>query len=183
MLTTIRDLVLHKSHANAAILTSIQSSQAAATDPAVIQVLQHILMANRFWLLTIMGQSFAREIEQDGVPETFDALVAAFRRTHREEVEWFAQATDVDLERVLEDRQIPVARCSVVEGVLQVVLHTQGHRAQLAKMLRGHGVTPPVTDFVLWVGGRPEPAWPTLPSDNAGDPIISRPSGQGPARS
>ena len=168
MLSTIGDLMLHKSHANASILTSIQSSPLAASDPAVIHVLQHILVANRFWLLTIMGQSFAREVEQEGAPETFDALVAAFQRTHREEAAWLAQATEADLERVLEDPQIPVANCSVVEGLLQVVLHTQGHRAQLAKILRGYGITPPMTDFVLWVGSRPQPAWPALASDTPG---------------
>src|SRR5438045_251900 len=83
MLSTVGDLMLHKSHATASMLTSIQSSPSAASDPTVIHVLQHILVANRFWLLTIKGQPFARQVEQEGTPETFDALVAAFQRTYR----------------------------------------------------------------------------------------------------
>jgi hypothetical protein len=30
----------------------------------------------------------------------------------------------------------------------------QGHGSQLAKMLRRHGATPPVTDFILWLRER-----------------------------
>jgi len=159
MVAMIRQLVSHKWHANAAMLKATRSSETAVIDAAILQLLQHMLVANRFWLLTMNGGSFARELEQEGMPETFDALAAGYQRTCSEETEWLSQVTDADLQRLVEDRQIPVGRCSVMEGVLQVVLHTQGHRSQLAKMLRGHGITPPMTDFITWVGTRSAPDW------------------------
>jgi uncharacterized damage-inducible protein DinB len=159
MLTMITDLVRHKWHANSAILDAIGRSEAASGDPAVLQLLHHILIANRFWLATITGRSFAQELELVGVSLTFADLRRAYQRTYREEIDWLRAATDADLDRLLEDPQIPGGKCSVREATLQVVLHTQGHRSQLATRLRGHGVTPPMIDFILWVRDRAEPMW------------------------
>jgi uncharacterized damage-inducible protein DinB len=44
--------------------------------------------------------------------------------------------------------------------LLQVCLHSQGHRAQAAKLLRALGGTPPMLDFILWRVDRPAPPWP-----------------------
>jgi uncharacterized damage-inducible protein DinB len=38
---------------------------------------------------------------------------------------------------------------------MQVCLHSHGHRAQAAKMLRRLGGEPPATDFILWLANRP----------------------------
>jgi uncharacterized damage-inducible protein DinB len=44
--------------------------------------------------------------------------------------------------------------------VLQVVLHSTYHRAQVATRVREFGATPELTDFVAWVWmNRPEPKW------------------------
>jgi uncharacterized damage-inducible protein DinB len=66
-------------------------------------------------------------------------------------------ATEADLARSLEDDQIPHGRCSVAQAFVQVCLHSQGHRAQAAKLLRRHGGVPPATDFILWLATRSRP--------------------------
>jgi uncharacterized damage-inducible protein DinB len=43
--------------------------------------------------------------------------------------------------------------------MMQVVMHSQGHRSQCATRLRQLGGTPPAMDFVLWLKERPEPEW------------------------
>ena len=48
---------------------------------------------------------------------------------------------------------------SVQEALLQVVMHSQAHRAQCATRLRVLGGKPPTTDFILWVKQHPEPVW------------------------
>lgn len=63
MLELCRDLVAHKGHANAALLTAIRASDAATADPELRQLLDHILLANRFWLLSILRRPFVREDE------------------------------------------------------------------------------------------------------------------------
>jgi hypothetical protein len=63
MLEMLRDLVAHKGHANATLLTAIGQNPMAASDPALWELLHHILLANRFWLLTVLGLPFVHEDE------------------------------------------------------------------------------------------------------------------------
>jgi uncharacterized damage-inducible protein DinB len=46
----------------------------------------------------------------------------------------------------------------VAQAIVQVCMHSQGHRAQCAKMLRRLGGAPPMTDFILWLANRAAPA-------------------------
>jgi hypothetical protein len=63
MLEMLRDLVAHKGHANAALLNAIRQNTTAASDPELWELLHHILLANRFWLLTVLGLPFVHEDE------------------------------------------------------------------------------------------------------------------------
>ena len=90
----------------------------------------------------------------------FRLVCSSFRATHEREIAWLGTASDAGLSRTLENALIPGGRCLVSEAVMQVCLHSQGHRAQCATMLRVLGGTPPATDFVLWRIDRRPPAWP-----------------------
>jgi uncharacterized damage-inducible protein DinB len=158
MLDLLRDLVAHKGHANAALLRAISQDGAAASDPELWELLHHILLANRFWLLAITGQPFAHG-DEARVSSSFEALVQRYGRLHAEETAWLAAATETDLTRLIEDARIPNGRCAVAQAFVQVCLHSHGHRAQAAKLLRRHGGVPPATDFILWLATRPQPEW------------------------
>jgi len=159
MLEMLRDLVGHKGHADVTILAAIRQHQAAAGDPLIGALLHHTLLANRFWLLTILGRPFIAEIEARPA-DSFEDLVHRYATTLAAEAAWLATATEADLARVLVDPRIPGGSCSVGQAFMQVCLHSHGHRAQCAKLLRAHGAVPPMTDFILWVADRPEPQWP-----------------------
>jgi len=159
MLDMLRDLVAHKGHANAAMLAAIRQQDSAAGDPALMGLLHHVLLANRFWLLTVQGRPFVAEHEARPA-ESFDDLVQRYAMTQAEETAWLDTATQTELARVVEDPRIPGGSCSVGQALMQVCLHSHGHRAQCAKLLRGHGAVPPMTDFILWVADRPSPEWP-----------------------
>ena len=58
MLQMLRDLVAHKGHANAALLNAIRQNAASASDPELWELLHHILLANRFWLNSVLGLPF-----------------------------------------------------------------------------------------------------------------------------
>jgi len=99
--------------------------------------------------------------EQESEPQaSLDEVVSRFRATHEQERDWIAAATDAYLTRTIETPLIPGGRCSVAQGLTQLCLHSHGHRAQCAKLLRAHGGTPPVSDFIVWVVERPAPTWP-----------------------
>jgi uncharacterized damage-inducible protein DinB len=153
------DLIAHKGYADAELLNAVQQHHAASADAQLRTLLHHMLVSNRFWLLAIIGEPFVAEVETR-VAQTFAPLVASFRATHERETTWLAGATDAALSRPLESALIPGGRCLVSDALLQVCLHSQGHRAQCAKMLRALGGTPPATDFILWRIDRRTPAWP-----------------------
>ena len=159
MLEMLRDLIDHKGDANAAFLNAIRQNPTAVSDPELWDLLHHILLANRFWLLTVLGLPFIHEHEARPFP-SFEALVERYGGTQAQEVMWLETATEDDLARILEDARIPNGKCSVSQAFMQVCMHSHGHRAQCAKLLRRHGGVPPPTDFIRWLSSRPQRSGP-----------------------
>jgi uncharacterized damage-inducible protein DinB len=166
MLSMLRDLVEHKGHANAALLEAIRQHTAASADGELWALLHHVLLANRFWLLAIVVQPFDHAHEAREAP-TFAALVERFAALQAQEAAWLASASPADLDRTLRSPLIPGGACSVAQAWMQVCLHSHGHRAQAAKLLRRLGGTPPATDFILWLPTRPVAAWPPAAAPEA----------------
>src|SRR5262245_57023747 len=131
MLSLLRDLTDHKGYANAALLTAIRQHGAACSDAALRTLVHHILVANRFWLLTFLSEPFHSN-EESRIPGSLDALVANYRATHEREVGWLSSIRESELERTLEGPLIPGGCCSVSDALIQVSLHSQGHRSQCA---------------------------------------------------
>ena len=151
MLSIIEELMRHKWWANATLLRTIEQHPAAAEDEELRKMLNHILFSNRFWLLTILGQPFNREREMQ-TPAALAKIIERFDETQRLESEWLARAGESELERTLETRSSRLGiDVSVQQAILQICLHTQGHRPQCATRLRALGGTPPGTDYVLWI--------------------------------
>jgi uncharacterized damage-inducible protein DinB len=153
MLHMLRDLIAHKGDANAALLHAVAEHPGAAADPELRELLHHVLLANRFWLLTVLGQPFVAE-DESRRSTSHEALEQRYANSQAAEAEWFGAATPDDLERTLTSPLIPNGRCSVAQAFMQVCLHSHGHRAQAAKRLRQLGGTPPATDFILWLATR-----------------------------
>jgi uncharacterized damage-inducible protein DinB len=119
----------------------------------VWELLHHILLANRFWLLTVLGLPFVQQ-DEARPSSSFEALIQRFASTQAQELRWLETATEDDLGRVLKDARIPNGACAVSQAFMQVCLHSHGHRAQCAALLRRHGGVPPNTDFILWLTPR-----------------------------
>ena len=162
MLTLLRDLVAHKGHANAAVLAAVGGSEVASADSELADLLHHVLIANRFWICAVRRVPFSAANETS-VPRAIGPLLEAFRATQHEEDAWMTAATEADCAAMLSDSLIPGGQCSVADALMQVCMHSHAHRAQIAKMLRRHGVVPPQTDFILWLTERRPPEWDTRP--------------------
>lgn len=158
MLPMLTDLLLHKEYANASLLKAIRRHEPAAEDPELRKLLHHIILANRYWLLLILEWPFALE-EESRLPESLGAITALYRETHAQEGQWIAQLHEDDLARTLETPFIPGLHCSVAQALMQVCLHTQGHRSQCSSRIRSLGGDPPPLDFVLWLKDRPAADW------------------------
>jgi uncharacterized damage-inducible protein DinB len=154
----LQDLVHHKEYANASLVKAIRRHEAATQDEELRKTLHHIILANRFWLLLILGLPFTVE-EESRIPESLEAMAAQYRETHAQEMEWISQVGEPELTRTVETPFIPGHSYSVAQALMQVCMHSHGHRAQCAARLRLLGGTPPNMDFILWLKERPAPDW------------------------
>jgi uncharacterized damage-inducible protein DinB len=159
MLDMLQDLVRHKWHANAAILQAVRKHDPAAHDEELQKLLHHILRANRYWLFLMLQKEFVSE-EESRIPDSLDGLIARFRETAIVEMDWIFQLPESDLVRQIRSAILPARSFSIAEGMMQVCLHSHGHRAQCATRLRDLGGTPPMTDFITWLIQKPDPDWP-----------------------
>jgi uncharacterized damage-inducible protein DinB len=150
MLAVLRDLVVHKGQANAALLEAVRGNGAASADRELRDLLHHVLIADRFWALAILERPFVHD-DEARPSDSFDALVDRYAGTQALEESWLEAATEDDLARVLENALIPGGSCSVAQALIQACMHAHGHRAQCAKLLRRHGGMPPPSDFIVWL--------------------------------
>ena len=151
MLSMIEELIRHKWWANASMLRAIEQYPPAAEDEELRKMLHHILVANRFWLLSVLGHTFEREKEMQ-MPGNLAAIHERFKETEHLESQWLSSTNESDLERTLATRTSRLGiDVTVRQAILQICVHSHGHRAQCATRLRAIGGTPPGTDYVLWV--------------------------------
>ena len=106
MLVMLQDLVHHKEYANASLVKAIRRHEAAAQDEELRKTLHHIILANRFWLLLILGLPFTVE-EESRIPESLEAIAAQYRETHAQEMEWISQVGEPELTRICGDALHP----------------------------------------------------------------------------
>jgi uncharacterized damage-inducible protein DinB len=160
MLALFRDLFAHQAYADAAMIAAIRRHEAAARDEPLRSLVHHTLLAHRFWLHLSQGLPFVAE-EESPVPDSLDAIAARYRETQGREQQWLAAIQPSELDRLLESPYFEGQRYTVRDGLMQVCLHSQGHRSQCASKLRALGGEPPTLDYVLWIkANRPAPAWP-----------------------
>ena len=158
MLKMFQDLVRHKVHANTALLKAIAEHQAAARDAELRTLLHHVILANRFWFSLMRGIPFD-SIEESRVPDSLGEIVQLYRSTHTPELAWIAGIQNGELAKTIETPFIPGQTFSIEQALLQVCLHSHGHRAQCASRLRQLGGIPPSMDFIVWLKDKPGPAW------------------------
>ena len=158
MLGMFRDLLQHKWYADSRLLSAICSNPAAANDPELCTLLHHTIVANRFWLALSLDRPFDHEREAL-VPGVLEDVLKSYEETYRQERAWIEVLNDAVLARRLETPFLPGNTFSVAEALMQVCLHSHGHRAQCAKRLRVLGSVPPTLDFILWLTERPSPDW------------------------
>ncbi len=138
MLAMLQDLIRHKAYADACLLKAIRQHEKAAQDEEL---------------------RFALE-EESRIPELLEGIEKLYRKTHAQELEWISQIREPDLDRGLQSPFVPDRNCSVAQALMQVCMHSHGHRSQCATRLRLLGGIPPILDFILWLKERPAADWP-----------------------
>ena len=159
MLLFIRDLFRHEAWADAEHVRAFLAHPAAVRDPEIHSRLYHIHQCQAWYLGFFRGTP--PEFAGGGQPLPPLAEIGRAMREYQRGVQDFLTATaDEGLSTPMKFPFRDSPQVTLGEAMVQVVLHSQYHRAQNASRLRALGGEPPITDFVMWVlKDRPEPDW------------------------
>lgn len=160
MLAMLRDLFQHQAYADAALLKAIRRHEIAAQDLELRTLAHHIFVAHRYWIHLSQGLPFGIE-DASKAPDSLELIVTRYRDMQAQEKEWLTQLCESDLVRTVETPFLPGQRFTLREALVQVCMHSHGHRVQCAARLRALGGEPPPLDFVVWLKDRTAPDWYT----------------------
>jgi uncharacterized damage-inducible protein DinB len=152
MIELIQSLFRHQAWADAAILKAVAAHEGAFADDELRKWLNHILLVQRFFLSLFQQRPFDREGEGQ-IPSAMDETERRFAEAHADGTAYAARLDEAELARTIE---FPVPAWkhfhpSVRDALMQVLMHSEHHRAQIAMRLRALGGTPPLTDYIAWV--------------------------------
>ncbi len=149
----LQDLARHQSWADAAHWKALHENSTLLEDAEIQKRLNHMLSALR--MLTTLARGETPDPTAMAATEPIDQLEAAMGKANTGIVETI---NSVDLGKMISLPRGPKGPWEAPAGVLllQAITHGQHHRGQNASRMRQLGVTPPMTDFVIWYAlGRP----------------------------
>ena len=154
-LAHFRELFAYDRWANRRTLDSIRAFGEEG-DPDALRLLAHVVGASRVWLTRMVGGDYASLDTRPALD--FDACAVGLEMMYERWSRYLEDMTEEGLaERVAYRDLKGIARESRVCDLLaHVVNHGTYHRAQIARIVREKGMTPAVTDFILWVREREE---------------------------
>jgi len=148
----IQSLLAHMAWADAAILKAVAAHEGVFADDELRKWLHHMVVVQRFFLYLCQQLPFDMERAKQ-VPGALDEMERRFQEAHAEGAAYATRLDEAELARTIE---FPVPAWkdfhpSVRDALMQVVMHSEHHRAQVAMRLRTLGGAPPVTDYIIWV--------------------------------
>jgi uncharacterized damage-inducible protein DinB len=158
MLPMIRDLFAHQAWADAEMWRYLDATPAAHSDKKVFELLGHAHAVQRYFLSVVQGEPITRELLAKELP--LPELRDSYRQYHEQVGRYLPKMRESHLNDVVVVPWFPDYQPKVSEALIQVVMHTQHHRAQIATLLRQLGGNPKPMDYIIWTSkNRPEPQW------------------------
>ncbi|MCP9291247.1 MULTISPECIES: DinB family protein [Gracilimonas] len=133
--------------ANKKILLAIRELDEGKTKEEVMGLLSHILAAQQVWMNRITGKETAVEIW----PQFSMAEMSQKMQENTEKLKDLVAQSD---KAITYQNSKGEEFGNVVGDILtHLVIHGQHHRAQIAKLIRQAGQTPPGTDYIFFLRG------------------------------
>ena len=151
---TLRELARHQAWADAAHWKTLRANPTLLEDAEILKRLNHILGAVRM-LGTLARGDMPDPATMKQEIASPDPLEQAMTEANAALID---QLSSADLEKVISLPRGPQGPWQAPAGalLLQAITHGQHHRGQNASRMRQLGVTPPMTDYIIWVAmGRP----------------------------
>ena len=152
MIELIQSLFAHMAWADSAILKAVAAQDGAFADDQLRKWLHHMVTVESFYVSRCQQRPFDMERFKQ-IPSDMGELERQFQETHADAAAYAARLDEAELGHSIE---FPVAawkhfRPPVRDALMQVAMHSEHHRAQVAMRLRALGGAPPATDYILWV--------------------------------
>jgi uncharacterized damage-inducible protein DinB len=130
--------------ANQEVLGAIQSS---GPDERSLQLLAHILSAERLWLERLQQVPQSSPVWPNSTLENCVSQVEEMGRLWRE---YLGRTTDVDLAHTISYKNSKGEpwTSGLADILTHVILHSAYHRGQIASHMRAIGKSPAYTDFI-----------------------------------
>jgi uncharacterized damage-inducible protein DinB len=149
----LRDMARHQAWADEEHWKVLRANDTARQDAQIRKRLNHMVTAQEMLTTLARGEmpDPARSKERESIDELSSAMAQA-----RQGLE--SAIASLDLDRMISLPRGPQGPFQAPAGVLllQALTHSQHHRGQNASRMRELGITPPLTDYIVWYAlGRP----------------------------
>ena len=147
------DLARHQQWADGEHWRVLRENPGLLADEEIRKRLNHMVQACR--MLQTLARGQAPDMTAFQAPDLGEDLQAAMASANQGLVDALPSA---DLEKMIALPRGPKGPWEAPAGVLllQAITHGQHHRGQNASRIRQLGVTPPMTDYIIWYAfGRP----------------------------
>jgi len=143
---SLKDLARHQVWADAQHWKTLHANAALLADADIRKRLNHMVMACEMLATLARGETPDAGTKE---LESMEELEAAMSKANERVAATLASA---DLHKMIKLPRGPKGPFEAPAGVLllQALTHSQHHRGQNASRMRDLGVTPPMTDFVIW---------------------------------
>jgi uncharacterized damage-inducible protein DinB len=143
----LKSLARHQAWADTEHSKTIHANTTLLEDAQIRKRLNHMVTATE--MLQTLARGEAPDPSRNKDKESIEELQAAMDKAN---AELLAALESVDLASMIKLPRGPKGPFEAPAGVLllQALMHSHHHRGQNAARMRELGVTPPMTDFVVW---------------------------------
>jgi uncharacterized damage-inducible protein DinB len=143
----LKDLARHQAWADSQHWKTLHANAALLADADIRKRLNHMTMACE--MLAALARGESPDVAGMKDRESVEEIEAAMTKANEGLA---AMLGTVDLDKMIKLPRGPKGPFDAPAGVLllQALTHSQHHRGQNAARMRELGVTPPMTDFVVW---------------------------------
>jgi uncharacterized damage-inducible protein DinB len=167
--SVLSDLLRHMQWADASVWRAVLAHEEARTDPRLRDLLTHLHLVQRLFLLVWQGDAIEPELkafkEFGELAELRGRAITYYPDVTRfvERLEPSSLTRGVVMPFVAEyERQMgrSFGVPTLAETMFQVTSHSTYHRGQVNARLREVGGQPPLVDYIAWIWfGRPDAEW------------------------
>jgi len=147
LLDHLRRQFAYEAWANGEALAAIKASKSESMSGKPLQLMAHILSAQRLWLERLTQQPQGQPVWPEYSLNQCEPQMAELRQLWSEYLAGLSSGTLAEKVTYRNSKGESWSN-SVQDVLIHVMLHSAHHRGQIASLMRAGGATPAYTDFI-----------------------------------